>query len=354
MENPDNPIKGRGAQINPANHFQQQQYTQENMDTFEEPLEKDTLTQYFEENPKKIISENNSPDLPFIYSINPYQGCEHGCIYCYARNTHAYWGLSAGLDFERKIMVKKNAPELLIKTLDHPKYKLSPITLSGNTDPYQPAERKYQLTKQLLEILLEYKHPVSIITKNSLILRDIDLLAELAKLKLILVNLSITTLDEKLRQKLEPRTTTAIQRLKIIETLSAHGVPVNVMIAPLIPSINDHEVVSIIKEAANRGAVSAGYTFVRLNGDVALLFEDWINKLFPDRASRVLEQIKAGHGGKPNDSRWGTRMKGEGKIAESIRLMFHMAKKKYLSERGFEGYDLKIFERPEKGQLKLF
>src|ERR1051326_7067248 len=219
-------IKGRGAQLNPHNPFFSKEYVSENIDDYIAPLEKENKTELFEDFPKKIVNKVDSPDLGLGFSINPYQGCEHGCIYCYARNTHTYWGFSAGLDFERKIIVKPNAAELLRKALDHPKWKSSPVMVSGNTDCYQPTERKLKLTRSLLEVFLEYRNPVGMITKNSLILRDKDLLQELAKLRLIHVNLSITTLNESLRQKMEPRTATSTQRLRTVEELSKAGIPV--------------------------------------------------------------------------------------------------------------------------------
>ncbi|MGZ5304867.1 MAG: PA0069 family radical SAM protein [Bacteroidia bacterium] len=352
--------KGQGAQQNVKNRFEKQEYilTDEDWDAnkYADPDEMipDKHTKFYTESPKKIMNEVTSPDLGLAYSLNPYQGCEHGCIYCYARNSHQYWGFSAGIDFERNIMIKHNAPELLRKHFDNPKWKPYPFMLSGNTDCYQPVERKVKITRQLLEICLEYKHPVSIITKNSLILRDTDIIEQLARLKLVHVNISITTLDEDLRQKLEPRTATAAQRLKIVENLSAKNVPVNIMVAPVIPALNDHEIPEIIKKAAEKGALSAAYTIVRLNGEIGQIFEDWIHKTFPDRANKVLNQIADCHGGKLNDSRWGTRMRGEGEWASTINKLFRMAKGKYMADKTWPAYDLTVFTRPQKGQLSLF
>ncbi|RYD81747.1 MAG: PA0069 family radical SAM protein [Sphingobacteriales bacterium] len=356
----ENYQKGQGAQQNVKNRFEKHEYvlTDEDWDankfaTLEEMVP-DRRTKFYIEHPKKIVNEVTSPDLGLAYSLNPYQGCEHGCIYCYARNSHQYWGFSAGIDFERNIMIKYNAPELLRKHFDNPKWKPYPFMLSGNTDCYQPIERKTKLTRQLLEICLEYKHPVSIITKNSLILRDIDIINQLAILKLVHVNISITSLDESLRQKLEPRTATAAQRMKVVEQLSASNIPVNIMVAPVIPALNDHEIPEIIKTAAEKGALSAAYTIVRLNGEIGQIFEDWIHKTFPDRANKVLRQIAACHGGKLNDSRWGTRMKGEGEWALTINKLFKMAKRKHMAGKIWPEYDLTIFKRPERGQLSLF
>jgi DNA repair photolyase len=286
--------------------------------------------------------------------MNPYQGCEHGCIYCYARNSHQYWGFSAGLDFERKIIVKQNAPYLLEKFLNNPKYKPEVIMFSGNTDCYQPVERTKMLTRKMLEVLLKFRNPISMITKNSLILRDLDLLAELNSMDLVHVSISITSLNEDLRQKLEPRTATSKNRLKVVEKLSEKGIPVNIMVAPIIPSLNNHEVPSIIKAAAAHGASSAAYTIVRLNGSIAEIFEDWVKKSFPDRAEKVLNQIKDCHGGKLNDSRWGTRMRGEGNIAEMIRNVFHAARNKYMGDKEFKELRTDLFRRPGNGQLSLF
>ena len=347
-------FRGRGAQVNTHNKFLQKKYVAEHIEGLDEPLLHNSKTQIFEENPKQIVSKSNSPDLSHMHSINPYQGCEHGCIYCYARNSHEYYGFSAGLDFERKIIVKRNAPELLEEYFNRRRYQPVPIVLSGNTDCYQPIERDLKITRRLLEIFLQYKHPVSIITKNNLILRDIDVVKELAKLKLIHVNVSITSLDEQLRQKLEPRTVTSVGRLNTIEKLTQAGVPVRVMTAPIIPGLNSNEVPGIIKAAANRGAVSAGFTIVRLNGSIAELFTDWIHKTFPDRAEKVLNLIRECHDGKLNDSEFGRRMSGEGEVAESIHQLYRMACKRYLEGREMPGYDLSIFTPKTGRQVTLF
>src|SRR5690606_27322940 len=252
-----------------------------------------------------------SPDVGMFYSMNPYQGCEHGCIYCYARNTHEYYGYSAGLDFERKIMVKKNAPELLRKFLLRPGWKCVPIGLSGNTDCYQPAERRYGLTRKLLEVCLEFNQPVGLITKNAGMMRDRDILSRLAERNLVSVIVTVTSLNEELRRVMEPRTTTAQQRLRLIREGTAAGIRMGVMVGPVIPGLNDHELHDILKAASEAGAVFSAYTFVRLNGAVGLLFHDWLHRHFPDRAEKVWNLISSGHGGKVNDSRWGTRMRGE-------------------------------------------
>src|SRR5471030_1371008 len=302
-------FKGRGAQVNTHNKFLKNKYVLDHVEGLDEPFMENTGTQIFEETPKKIVSESNSPDLWQMYSINHYQGCEHGCIYCYARNSHEYYGFSAGLDFERKIIIKPNAPELLEQYFNKKNYQPVCILLSGNTDCYQPVERKLKITRSLLKIFLKYRNPVSIITKNNVILRDLDILTELGTMNLVHVNLSVTSLDEQLRQKLEPRTVTASGRLAVIQKLSEKGVPVRVMAAPIIPGLNSNEIPDIIQAAADRGALSAGFTIVRLNGSIGEIFTDWIRKAFPDRAEKVLNAIRACHDGNLNDSEFGRRMR---------------------------------------------
>ena len=350
----ENPIKGRGAQSNVKNKFLKREFVNEHLEGIDEAFEENPKTTYFIDHPKKIINKLDSPDLRGMYSMNPYQGCEHGCIYCYARNSHTYYGFSAGIDFEQKILVKVNAAKVLEESFDNKKWEPIPVMLAGNTDIYQPAERKFKITRQLLEVFLKYKHPVSIITKNSLVLRDIDLLTELSKLNLLHVSISITSLNEATRLALEPRTATAKQRLKAVTELSKAGILVNVMIAPIIPSINCHEIPEIMKQIADAGALSAAYTMVRLNGQIGEIFTDWIHKAYPDRAERVLNQIKEVHGGTLNDSRYGYRMTGEGKIAESIQRLFKISKDKYLKDRIYPALSMEHFKRPEKGQLSMF
>ncbi|MBE9586580.1 PA0069 family radical SAM protein [Mucilaginibacter sp. JRF] len=356
MAHEDNPefFKGRGAQVNTHNKFLKSKYVLEHIEGLDEPMLENTATQLYEESPKKIVSESNSPDLSHMHSINPYQGCEHGCIYCYARNSHEYYGFSAGLDFERKIIVKRNAPELLEQYFNKKNYEPVCIVLSGNTDCYQPIERRLKITRRLLEVFLRYKNPVSFITKNNLILRDVDILAEMAKLNLVHVNVSITSLNEDLRQKLEPRTVTATGRLAVIQKLSQINVPVRVMAAPIIPGLNSSEVPDIIKAAADRGAVSAGFTIVRLNGSIAEIFTDWVHKAFPDRAEKVLNMIRACHDGQLNDSNFGRRMSGDGKIAESIHQMFRMACNRFMAGREMPPFDYTHFTPKNGRQTSLF
>lgn len=352
-ENPEY-FKGRGAQVNTHNKFLKNKYVLQHPEGLDEALLENEATQFYHENAKKIVSESNSPDLSHMFSINPYQGCEHGCIYCYARNSHEYYGFSAGLDFERKIIVKHNAPELLEKYFNKRGYLPTPIVLSGNTDCYQPVERKLEITRKLLEVFLQYKNPVSIITKNNLVLRDLDILIELSKLNLIHVNVSITSLDEQLRQKLEPRTVTASGRLSVIEKLSNAGIPVRVMSAPIIPGLNSNEVPDIIRAAANRGAVAAGFTIVRLNGSIGDIFTDWIYKAFPNKAEKVLNMIASCHGGKINDSDFGRRMVGDGNIAESIHQLYRIACNRFLAGREMPAYDLTQFTPKSGRQTSLF
>ncbi len=347
--------KGRGAQKNADNPFLRNSYVAEHQEGLDEPfMEGPVKTEFFTEQAKKIINKIDSPDLGQGFSMNPYQGCEHGCIYCYARNTHQYWGYSAGIDFETKIIVKKNAPQLLVKAFEHKSWESHPIMFSGNTDCYQPAERKYKLTRQMLEVCLRYKNPVSMITKNSLILRDLDILQEMASLRLLHVSISINSMREEVRLKLEPRTATMAQRLKTVEELSKNNIPVNVMVAPIIPGLTDHEIPQVIKAVAERGALSAYYTIARLNGSIAEIFTDWVQKAFPESADKILHQIAECHGGKLNDSRYGVRMSGEGKTAEAIADLFRISRQKYMGGRAMPEYDLSLFRRPGNGQMSLF
>lgn len=354
MPTPENYLKGRGSQINVNNKFLENKFVQEHSEGIDDYDLGNPQTEFFEEHPKKIVNEIKSPDVGMLFSVNPYQGCEHGCIYCYARNSHEYWGFSAGLDFERKIIVKKNAPDLLKKNFDNKNWKVSPITLSGNTDCYQPIERKLKITRQLLEICLQYGNPVGMITKNALVLRDLDIISQLAKKRLFHIMITITSLDESLRRKMEPRTATYETRLKVVEELSKANVPVGVMTAPIIPGLNSHEIPNIIEEASKRGAKSFGYTIVRLNGAIGEIFKDWLHKNFPDRAEKVWHQIGECHGGNVHDSRWGTRMRGEGKIAEAIRRLHRISVHKFVKEKSDFEYNLDEFSNKFSKQTTLF
>ena len=348
----DEYFKGRGAQIRTGNKFLKAEYVTEHVEGLDEPLYSAPTTQIFYENPKNIVNKVTSPDLGMMYSMNPYQGCEHGCIYCYARNSHEYWGFSAGTDFESKIIVKKNAPALLEKFILNPNWHPVPISVSGNTDCYQPLERKFEITRNLLKVFVKYRHPLGMITKNGLILRDVDLLADLAKDNLVQVYISITTLNEDLRRVMEPRTASGIKRLKTVEGLAKAGVPVGIMNAPVIPGLNHHEIPDILKAAADHGALSAGMTVVRLNGSIGRIFEDWLRKNFPDRFEKVWNQICDLHGGNVNDSQFGRRMVGQGNFAESIHQLFKISRKKYLGDRQMPAMDLTKFRRG--GNLSLF
>lgn len=353
MEEADNYKKGRGAQINTKNKFLKDQHVQEHAEGIDDWTEKQEPTKYIEQEAKSLVNKVNSPDVGMWYSMNPYAGCEHGCIYCYARNTHEYWGYSAGLDFEKKIIVKMNAPQLLRKFLMNPKWETVPISLSGNTDCYQPAEQKYRLTRSLLEVCNEFNQPVGIITKNGGMVRDKDILKEMAKKKLVSAIVTITTLNEDLRRVMEPRTTTAMQRLRLIQELSQEGIRMGVMMGPMIPGLNDHEMHGIMKAAKEHGASFTAYTFVRLNGSVKLLFHDWLYKNFPDRAGKVWHMIEQSHNGQVNDSRFGVRMRGEGDIAEIIAQQYRKYGKLFGMNADEIDVDTTTFRRPG-AQGRLF
>ena len=350
---PDEYVHGRGAQINTKNRFLKDEITKEHIEAIDLWTESNEATQYIEQHAKSIVNKVESPDVAMMYSLNPYAGCEHGCIYCYARNVHEYWGYSAGLDFERKIIVKVNAPQLLRKFLMNPKWECVPLAMSGNTDCYQPAEQKYRLTRGILEICNEFNQPVGLITKNGGMVRDKDLMQEMARKNLISILVSITSFNEDLRRVMEPRTTTAKQRLKLIREMSSAGVRIGVMLGPMIPGLNDHEMQRIMKAASENGASFSSYTFIRLNGAVKLLFHDWLYKNFPDRADKVWHMIEQSHNGKVNDTRFGLRMTGEGEIAEMISQQFKMYSTQYklLHERW--ELDTTNFRRPGQ-QGKLF
>jgi DNA repair photolyase len=346
---------GRGASLNPHNRFLKQEHSRVHEEGIDlPPLDHSVKTSFIEVSPKTIVNPVKSPDVGMDYSLNPYQGCEHGCAYCYARNSHEYWGYSAGVDFETKIMVKRNAAELLAKKFESKNWKVKPISLSGNTDCYQPVEKKLKITRSLLEVFLRYKHPVGLISKNALLLRDLDILKELNSMGLVKVYLSITTLDEGLRRVLEPRTSTISKRLKAVEQLIREGIPTGVMMAPIIPGLNSHEILPLAKAVSEAGAQRLGYTAVRLNGQIKGIFAEWVERHFPDRSSKVLGQIAEMHAGKLNDSEFGRRMKGEGRIAEMIRESMQLARNRYNLEKELPKLRCDLFERPERGQLSLW
>ena len=343
-----NHIKGQGAQRNVKNRFEQYSYEPEDWE-----IEK-TNTQIIEVFPKTIVNAVKSPDLPMEYSLNPYQGCEHGCSYCYARPTHEYWGFSAGIDFERKIMVKKNAPELLEKFFKKRNYIPKTIMLSGNTDCYQPIERELKITRKILEVCLAYRHPVSILSKNALVLRDLDLFIKMNELNLISVALSIPTMNEDLRRKMEPRTSSAIKKLDALKILKENNIPTGAMIAPIIPGLNSDETLKIIKKISETGADWFGYTLIRLNDTVEPVFVKWLETSFPDRKDKVISLIKQMRGGKLGEKRYFERYKGEGSIAEMIHKTIEIGRNKYFRDRKMVELSVAHFSGSKTQQLKLF
>ena len=347
-----NSSRGRGTPDNPPNRFERLAY----LPIIETPDDQESAvkTQYLKDASRSLITFNDSPDVGFDASINPYRGCEHGCIYCYARPYHEYLGFSAGLDFETKILVKEDAPELLRAELASPKWQPKVVAISGVTDAYQPIERKLQLTRRCLEVLAEFRNPVVIVTKNQLVTRDIDFLKELASFDAAAVCVSVTTLDADLARVMEPRTSTPTNRLEAIHALAEAGVPVRVLVAPTIPGLTDHEMPSIIQAAAKAGARNAGYVVVRLPHGVAELFEKWLEEHFPDRKKKVLNRIRELRGGKLNDPNFGSRMRGEGVFAEQIGSMFKLACRRAGIEGGGPELSTAAFRRPGGPQLSLF
>jgi DNA repair photolyase len=346
------PQRGRGAPINPPNRFEPLWYSRDpEWNGLEDPgLE----TQFFKDTSRSIITYNDSPDVGFDASINPYRGCEHGCIYCYARPTHEYLGFSAGLDFESKILVKEDAPELLRRELSSPRWKPQVLAISGVTDSYQPIERRLQLTRRCLQVLAEFRNPVVIITKNHLVTRDVDILSELSQHEAARVFLSVTTLDGGLSRVMEPRASHPLRRLAAIEMLSQAGVPTGVLVAPVIPGLTDHELPSILAAAVQAGAKVAGYVTLRLPHGVGPLFEQWLGQHFPDRKDKVLHRIRAIRGGKLNDPRFNSRMRGEGIFAEQIRSLFALACRKAGIDGRGPALSTAAFRLPSNRQLSLF
>ena len=350
------PVRGRGASWSPANRFEKLHVDLTDIDSIDVDPATDEQprrpTQYFRDGTKSIITRNNSPDVGFETSLNPYRGCEHGCIYCYARPTHDYLGFSAGLDFESKIMVKTNAPELLRTELESPRWQPQTLILSGVTDPYQPIERTLRITRGCLEVLAKFRNPVAIITKNRLVTRDVDILSELAACNAVAVNISVTSLDANLQRVLEPRTSSPQARLDAIRQLRSAGIPTGVMVAPIIPGLTDHEVPKILDACAKAGAQFAGYTIIRLPWAVAPLFEHWLEEHFPDRKEKVLGRIRDMRGSRLNNSQWHTRMTGEGIFAEQIASLFRVScRHAGIGER--PTLSTAAFQRT-KEQLKLF
>lgn len=327
-------MKGRGTAQNPAVRYlgSETSIVDDGWCTIEQLIEETSLSPSTVLNPDKsrsLITSNKSPDIPFDQSINPYRGCEHGCVYCYARPTHAYLDLSPGLDFETKIFYKTNVVELLRQELGKPSYRCRPIAIGTNTDPYQPAEKQHQVTRQILEFLLAHKHPVSIVTKGNLILRDLDLLNKLAALDLVSVAISVTTLQTELKTRLEPRAASHQARLRVVERLTESKIRTGVMVAPIIPMLNDHEIEQIVSQSARAGAQFASYVMVRLPLEVESLFQEWLHAHYPHKADRVMNRIRDLHGGRTSSSEFGIRMRGSGSYAKMIRSRFETATRKY-------------------------
>ncbi|MBN8599465.1 MAG: PA0069 family radical SAM protein [Planctomycetes bacterium] len=356
MSTPNNEIKGRGTGENPKNRFEKIQieldaealYSDE-----DEGSKRGPKTEFFDDLSESVITENNSPDIPYRWSINPYRGCEHGCSYCYARPYHEFLGLNAGLDFEQKIIVKRKAPELVRQWISKPKWTGERLALSGVTDPYQPVEAKLKITRQILEIMLQTQHCVTMITKNALIARDIDLLSELAQKSLTGIAISITTLDADLARIMEPRTSSPAARFRTARELSAAGIPVHVNIAPMIPGLNDHELPQLIQTAADHGARSVGMQIVRLPGAVADIFANWLEQHYSTQKEKILNRIRATREGKLNNSDFKSRMRGSGILAESIIQTFKIWSKRCKLDGGMPKLDESKFI-PPSGQLRLF
>ncbi len=347
--------RGRGTGLNPPNRFERLSVGPVDDENAPEPEEpRPVPTTFFRDSSHSVLSKNDSPDIPFTFSLNPYRGCEHGCAYCYARPSHEYLGFSAGLDFETKILVKEDAPDLLRKEMGKKSWKPQMVALCGNTDPYQPVERRLQLTRRCLEVFLEFRNPVGIITKNALVLRDIDLIASLASMKLATVTLSITSLREDLVRKLEPRTSTPSARFDAVEKLAAAGIPTMVFIAPVIPGLNDHEIPAILAEAAARGADRASCTVLRLPGPVEPIFLEWLRREFPGAAQKVEGRIRSTRAGSLNDSEWGRRMTGVGETAAAIHSLFRISARKLGLDGERPEFDTTQFRRAPGPQGDLF
>jgi len=353
-------ILGRGSPIQPANRFERIAFSEDwehlEQDPANYPLERKVQTEYFADDSHSIVTENNSPDIGFRYSMNCYRGCVHGCSYCYARPTHEYFNLSAGLDFETKVFVKLRAPKLLRRWLARPQWDVEPIIMSGVTDCYQPAERHFRLTRACLEVALEARQPVSIITKNALVLRDIDLLQPMAEQGIVRVALSITSLNQQLTRTMEPRTSSPAARLRAIETLASAGIPTVAMLAPIIPGLNDVEIPAILEAARDAGAISAAYVLLRLPLSVLPVFQEWLERTHPQQRARVESRIRGTRGGRLNDPRFGSRMRGEGPLADQIDQTFTVFAKKLGLDQTPEPLNNSLFEPPvpDSGQQWLF
>jgi DNA repair photolyase len=348
MADPPGGPRGRGAATNPQSRF-------EKLEVVSEGAPPDRLpTLFLRDDSRSIIARNESPDVPFAASINPYRGCEHGCIYCYARNYHEYLGFSAGLDFETRILVKEDAPELLRRELGSNRWRPQVLGISGATDPYQPIERKLELTRRCLEVLVEYRNPVAIVTKNALVTRDRDLLSNLAEVGAVSVALSIPSLSGELTGVMEPRTSHPRERLKAISRLSEQGIPCGVMVAPVIPGLTDHEIPAVVEAASRAGAVFAIWLMLKLPGAVGGLFQDWLDRHYPDRRNKVLNRIRSLRGGGLSDSRFGTRMRGEGAFADQVAALFDSACKQHGLTGPAPTLSTSSFRRADDPQLGLW
>ena len=355
---PKTPNTGRGVRYNPPNRFEPiaaGRVEDELAEYFIDPEpDRSILTKFYSDHTKSILTKNDSPDIPFTVSLNPYRGCEHGCIYCYARPTHEYLGFSSGLDFETKIIVKHDAHVLLERQFRNRNWKPQVVMLSGDTDCYQPIERKLGITRRCLEVFLQYRNPISIVTKNALIQRDVDILQELAALDLVLVTISITSLNHDLIRTMEPRTSVPAKRLETIEVLANAGIPVGVNACPIIPALNDEEIPSILREAAGRGARYAGYTIVRLPHAVKDLFVEWLKRELPDRAVAILSRIRSVRSGELTCSDFGKRMNGEGQVAKTIEQLFQSGCRRYRLNESKALLSTKSFLSPHCSQMEIF
>jgi DNA repair photolyase len=346
------PLHGRGSSVNPKNRFETIERIPEPDDSGAEISS--PHTQFFPDGSRSIIALNDSPDVGFDASVNPYRGCEHGCVYCYARPTHEYLGFSSGLDFETKIMVKEDAPELLRREFCSSKWRPQVLALSGVTDCYQPVEKAKQITRRCLEVCAEFRNPVVIVTKSALVTRDVDILARLARFDCVGVTISLTTLDPRLSSSLEPRASRPARRLWAIRTIAEAGIPVGYLQAPMIPGLTDSEAPAIAQAAARAGASFAGYVALRLPFAVKVLFEQWLEQHFPDRKDKVLNRIRAIRGGKLNDPNFQSRMRGEGVFAEQMKELFQLAIRKAGISRRWPELSTAHFLRPDDSQLSLF
>ncbi len=347
--------RGRGAASNRASRFEPEREEVQDGWDIDEPRAM-FRTEVEVERPRSVIVRNSSPDVPFDRSLNPYRGCEHGCIYCFARPTHAYLGYSPGLDFETRLIARPGAGAILDRELRRKGYSVAPIALGTNTDPYQPIERHYRVMRQVLEVLLSFKHPVTIVTKGTLIERDIDILSEMARDNLVHVGLSVTTLDDRLSRLMEPRVPRPARRLVTMQKLADAGIPVRVMIAPVVPAITDHEVEAILEAASRAGACAASWIMLRLPREVSPLFQEWLGEHYPDRAARVMARVREMHGGQDYDAEWGKRMRGEGQYAEMIAQRFEVARRRFDLAKDALSLRRDLFEVPlsQGDQMALF